>query len=685
MKYPLWVFMLLAVAFTGCTDYGKNDDYGHTDNTDNTVWEEGGEAYYNNVVDLQTRAGEKYETWSKTMDSLEAIKKLQQFFLADTTVTSATIGSQGIAVQYSNGIRGGILIDPQNSLERSNLNFSPGTGQKTTADYSNPKSLLINKKAILIFPVYRSTWIPLIDDIISKDNELLPKVGFSTISVYKNQEATVDRFTELSDYGLIDIDSHGFAWPTNKNIEQGYLQTGEVANPNTTLKYWQDVIKGDLTVILESYTHLYFLSPRFVASHNDFSKDKVLFFAGFCYSNLGGWLQISNLLGGGGYFGFDWMVRADRQHEWIVDLITKLCNFQLRPPFTTGNWMSEPTPPKTYKNENWDDVLVSIHYTGDQDLALWQEPEVETLPVTDVTVTTAKCGGNVKSDGGIPITEKGVCWSTSENPTIKDSHTLDGPGTGLFTNTTDNLSPATHYWIRAYATNNSGTYYGNQESFTTELGGDYDGTFDYDGRRYKFKNIGTQTWMIENLAYLPSVNTVDSESEENPCYYVYSYSGSDPEAAKALEEYKTYGVLYNLRSALTACPPGWHLPSDQEWTKLEEFLGLTFDPNEGIWRGVKAMIGDKLKSSIGWNSGNGNNSSGFSALPGGQYSPYWEPKSYFWYKGTDTRFWTSTAIYNESTGKLLAGMMRELWSGNAGVLRLSDKPGNGFSVRCVKD
>ncbi len=684
MKYHIWVFMLLAVAFTGCTDYGNNGDYGNTNTTDNTVWEKGGEAYYNNVVDLQTRAGEKYETWSKTMDSLEAIKKLQQFFLADTTVTSATIGDQGIAVQYSNGMRGGILIDPQNGLENGNLNFRPG--QKTITDFSKPKSLVNNKKAILIFAVYRSLWIDLIDEIINIDNELLPKVGFSTISVYKNQEATVDRFTELSDYGLIDIDSHGFAWPTNKNIQKGYLQTGELANLITTLRYWKDVLKGDLAVIMESNTQLYFLSPQFLASHNDFSKDNVLFFAGFCYSNLGGWLQISNLLGGGGYFGFDWEVRADRQKEWIVDLITKLCDFRIRPPFTTGNWMKEPTPPKWYTNQNRGGVTVSIHYTGDQDLAFWQEPEVETLPVTDVTTTTAKCGGDVKSDGGIPITEKGVCWSTSENPTISNNNTMDGTGLGSFNSTIDNLTPSTQYWIRAYATNNSGTYYGNQQSFTTELGGDYDGTFDFDGRRYKFKNIGTQTWMIENLAYLPSVNTIDTYSEENPCYYVYSYSGSDPEAAKAVEEYKIYGVLYNLPAALTACPPGWHLPSDEEWTKLEEFLGLTFDPDEGIWRGVKAMIGEKLKSSSGWESGgNGNNSSGFGALPGGQYSPYWESTHYFGSKGTDTKFWTSKALYNEISWKLIAGMMRELWCCNTGVVYLAEKSGNGFSVRCVKD
>jgi hypothetical protein len=74
---------------------------------------------------LQETAFENYTTWLGTMDSLEAINQLQQFFLSDASVTSATIGSQGIAVQYSNGMRGGIFINPEDNIGEDTLDMVP--------------------------------------------------------------------------------------------------------------------------------------------------------------------------------------------------------------------------------------------------------------------------------------------------------------------------------------------------------------------------------------------------------------------------------------------------------------------------------------------------------------------------------------------------------------------------------
>ncbi len=94
-------------------------------------------------------------------------------------------------------------------------------------------------------------------------------------------------------------------------------------------------------------------------------------------------------------------------------------------------------------------------------------PEISTNEVTNIAGTTATCGGNVTSDGGIPVTAQGVCWSTSQNPTIADSHTTDGSGTGSFTSSITGLIPGTTYYVRAYVTNSEGTSYGNQVIFTS--------------------------------------------------------------------------------------------------------------------------------------------------------------------------------------------------------------------------
>ena len=93
-------------------------------------------------------------------------------------------------------------------------------------------------------------------------------------------------------------------------------------------------------------------------------------------------------------------------------------------------------------------------------------PTVTTSNVTDITSTSAICGGVVANSGGADVTARGVCWSTTENPTISDAHTSDGTGTGTFTSSLTNLTPQTTYYIRAYATNEVGTAYGEQKIFT---------------------------------------------------------------------------------------------------------------------------------------------------------------------------------------------------------------------------
>jgi plastocyanin len=94
-------------------------------------------------------------------------------------------------------------------------------------------------------------------------------------------------------------------------------------------------------------------------------------------------------------------------------------------------------------------------------------PVLSTESVTAITEESATSGGNVSSDGNASVTERGVCWSTSNSPTISDSKTSDGAGTGQFVSNITGLSSNTLYYVRAYATNSAGTAYGNVVSFTT--------------------------------------------------------------------------------------------------------------------------------------------------------------------------------------------------------------------------
>ncbi|MCX6145943.1 MAG: hypothetical protein NTW25_01645 [Candidatus Kapabacteria bacterium] len=94
-------------------------------------------------------------------------------------------------------------------------------------------------------------------------------------------------------------------------------------------------------------------------------------------------------------------------------------------------------------------------------------PTLTTTAISSITGITASSGGNVSSDGGNAVTARGVCWNTSTSPTIANSKTIDGTGTGAFTSALTGLSLNTTYYVRAYATNSVGTSYGSEVSFTT--------------------------------------------------------------------------------------------------------------------------------------------------------------------------------------------------------------------------
>lgn len=203
-------------------------------------------------------------------------------------------------------------------------------------------------------------------------------------------------------------------------------------------------------------------------------------------------------------------------------------------------------------------------------------------------------------------------------------------------------------------------------------------SMDYKIEFYPFIVIGNQTWMAENLAWLPRVNPPGDGSSTLPYYYVYGYLGNSVPEAKATSNYSTYGVFYNWEAAKTACPYGWHLPSDDDWKVLEVYLGMTNSEADSIeWR-ESGKIGGQLKEAgtIRWKAPNYGavNSTGMTVRPSGVRS----------YNGTFVALSEYTAFWSSSERTYPNAWTRDFAYYDEGIGRFSWERRNGLPIRCIK-
>ena len=320
-------------------------------------------------------------------------------------------------------------------------------------------------------------------------------------------------------------------------------------------------------------------------------------------------------------------------------------------------------------------------------------PSVTISALALQTHTSANCYAVVTDNGGATIIARGVCWSTSQNPTLNDNHTTESGGIGSFSNSITGLTPGTLYYLRAYVTNSAGISYSDQFTLRTSQPCPGAATVtDYDGNVYNTVQIGSQCWIRENLRsthYSNGTSIPLGNDTSSTTAYRY-YPGNN------ISNVSAHGYLYNWKAAIGnstpsdavisdaqgICPTGWHLPSQSEWGQLDNYV---YQEWIAVSPGTPVVVIDDvvayLSRDTGWVSSSValtfNNFTGFSAIASGIRG-----SSGSFNLGYATYYWSSRYLELAEGDEIITYYIQYndydfLWG--------TISPEYGISVRCVKN
>ena len=335
-------------------------------------------------------------------------------------------------------------------------------------------------------------------------------------------------------------------------------------------------------------------------------------------------------------------------------------------------------------------ALLIFACTDDEGNPCVYEPTLTTQAVTNITETSVTLNGviSIVSENCevAPGEMQGFVYSTNSSPTNDDNVEVVY-GTDISTSI-EGLEPNTTYYVRVFLTNTIGEFYGEEVSFMTA---EASLLVNCDGNPIPSIVYGTQEWTIENACHItyrdgtPIPELTDADEWETLTTGAWAHINNDPTKPRFYNWYAAMGIHDNDPNTPNKefAPEGWHVPSDDEWTTLENHLIANGYNYDGTTEGNK--IGKTMASTTAWinssqpgavgNDQSTNNSSGFNAFPEGCRSCFNGSSL----EGNSAFFWSSTEF--ESDLARSRGLNNDY---NILAISINYKR-DGFSVRFVRD
>jgi len=344
------------------------------------------------VITLQDQASNIMDNLINSgIDTLIVIDSLVNFFLSDTSIENVWPDSQGVAVEYKNGISGGIFVGRHIiDVEESAL---PDTFYISNSYRGNQKQMGRDvkfspaiKKSIYFDGAY-SELKDMNDNVIVAANNSFQQVDIEPFDIYFDHEATIAILSTLSDYGIIHLTGHGWfrkrsgsgLW-TNKET---YFLTGEIAEINNTFgNYWTDLLDKKIIVATYGKENRYWVSPKFVSERNSFQGNDVFIYNAFCDGYSGSWIEemVTNA-GASVLVGYFWRVNPKYEWHWAKRMYERMGDTTLDDPYKIDDCITDIIYEQgllyrgwySFRNSSGPSKFMHLKYSGDGDYSFWEK------------------------------------------------------------------------------------------------------------------------------------------------------------------------------------------------------------------------------------------------------------------------------------------------------------------------